>query len=227
MRIAQVAPLYEAVPPKLYGGTERVVAHLTDALVARGHEVVLFASADSETRAQLIPCRDVALRLDEQLSWDVPAHLAMLAEVKERADDFDILHFHLDCLHLPFFENIADKTITTVHGRQDIKDLRGLHRSYPNFPLVSISHSQRRPLSHLNWVRTIHHGYPKSQYTFSPMAKGGYLAFLAAFRRKRASTAQSKSRIARAFHFILPLRSTRQIWTTSHRTSSRYSKPEA
>ena len=178
MRIAQVAPLYEAVPPKLYGGTERVVAHLTDALVGRGHEVVLFASADSETRAQLIPCRDVALRLDEQLSWDVPAHLAMLAEVKERADDFDILHFHLDCLHLPFFENIADKTITTVHGRQDIKDLRELHRHYPNFPLVSISRSQRRPLSHLNWVKTIHHGYPKSQYTFSPMAKGGYLAFL-------------------------------------------------
>ena len=178
MRIAQVAPLYEAVPPKLYGGTERVVAHLTDALVARGHEVVLFASADSETRAQLIPCRDVALRLDEQLSWDVPAHLAMLAEVKERADDFDILHFHLDCLHLPFFENIADKTITTVHGRQDIKDLRGLHRHYPNFPLVSISRSQRRPLSHLNWIKTIHHGYPESQYTFSPTAKGGYLAFL-------------------------------------------------
>jgi glycosyltransferase involved in cell wall biosynthesis len=116
MRIAQVAPLYEAVPPKLYGGTERVVAHLTDALVCRGHEVVLFASADSETRAQLIPCRDVALRLDEQLSWDVPAHLAMLAEVKERACDFDILHFHLDCLHLPFFENIADKTITTARA---------------------------------------------------------------------------------------------------------------
>ena len=178
MRIAQIAPLYELVPPRLYGGTERVVAHLTDALVRRGHEVVLFASADSKTRARLIPCRDVALRLDKQLSWDIPAHLTMLAEVQKCADDFDILHFHLDCFHLPFFTEMRDKTLTTVHGRQDINDLRALHCHYPNFPLVSISRSQRRPLPHLNWVKTIHHGYPKSQYTFSPVAKGGYLAFL-------------------------------------------------
>jgi glycosyltransferase involved in cell wall biosynthesis len=178
MRIAQIAPLYESVPPRLYGGTERVVAHLCDALVQRGHEVVLFASGDSKTLAELIPCRDKALRLDKKLSWDVPAHLAMLAEVRKHAIDFDILHFHLDCFHLPLFQDIADRTVTTVHGRQDIKDLRRLHRHYPNYPLVSISTSQRRPLKHLHWVKTIHHGYPKSQYTFSSTPKGKYLAFL-------------------------------------------------
>jgi glycosyltransferase involved in cell wall biosynthesis len=178
MRIAQIAPLYESVPPRLYGGTERVVAHLTDELVRRGHEVVLFASADSETAAELVPCRDVALRLDDDLSWDIPAHLSMLAEVRNRAHEFDVLHFHLECFHLPFFSDRIDQTLTTMHGRQDISDLRTLHRHYPNYPLVSISDSQRRSLPHLNWVRTIHHGYPKSQYIFSPAAKGGYLAFL-------------------------------------------------
>jgi glycosyltransferase involved in cell wall biosynthesis len=178
MRIAQIAPLYESVPPKLYGGTERVVAHLTNELVGRGHEVVLFASGDSDTNARLVPCRDVALRLDKQLSWDIPAHLAMLAEIKKRAMSFDIFHFHLDCFHLPLFKDILDRTLTTVHGRQDINDLAKLHRHYPNYPLVSISHSQRRPLPHLRWIRTIHHGYPKSQYAFSPKASSGYLAFL-------------------------------------------------
>jgi glycosyltransferase involved in cell wall biosynthesis len=178
MRIAQIAPLYESVPPKLYGGTERVVACLSDALVQRGHEVVLFASGDSKSHAEVVPCREIALRLDEKLSWDIPAHLAMLAEVRKRASDFDILHFHLDCFHLPLFADMVDRTLTTVHGRQDIADLRSLHRHFPGFPLVSISSSQRQPLPHLRWVRTIHHGYPKSQYAFSPEAKGGYLAFL-------------------------------------------------
>jgi glycosyltransferase involved in cell wall biosynthesis len=178
MRIAQIAPLYESVPPKLYGGTERVVAHLTNALVENGHDVVLFASGDSTTSAQLVPCREVALRLDRQLSWDIPAHLAMLAEIRKRAKNFDILHFHLDCFHLPLFTDIVGRTLTTVHGRQDINDLRDLHLHYPNFPLVSISQSQRQPLPHLRWIKTIHHGYPKSQYVFSPAARGGYLAFL-------------------------------------------------
>ena len=178
MRIAQIAPLYESVPPKLYGGTERVVACLSDALVQRGHEVVLFASGDSKTCAKVVPCREMALRLDKKLSWDIPAHLAMLAEVRKRASDFDILHFHLDCFHLPLFQDMADRTLTTVHGRQDIDDLRRLHQHYPDYPLVSISASQRRPLPHLRWVKTIHHGYPKTQYTFSPVAKGDYLAFL-------------------------------------------------
>ena len=178
MRIAQIAPLYESVPPRLYGGTERVVAHLSDELIRRGHDVVLFASGDSKTTAQLVPCRGIALRLDGRLSWDIPAHLSMLAEVRKRALDFDILHFHLDCFHLPLFHDMVDRTLTTMHGRQDIADLRSIHRHFPNYPLVSISNSQRRALPHLNWVKTIHHGYPKSQYAFSPVATGGYLAFL-------------------------------------------------
>lgn len=178
MRIAQIAPLYESVPPKLYGGTERVVAHLSDALVRRGHDVVLFASGESQTKAKLVPCRAVALRLDTDLSWDLPAHLAMLAQVRTRADSFDILHFHLDCYHLPFFADMTDRTLTTLHGRQDIKDLSNLHRHYPNYPVVSISVSQRRPLPHLRWIRTVNHGYPKTQYAFSPKPKGDYLAFL-------------------------------------------------
>jgi hypothetical protein len=138
----------------------------------------LFASADSETAAELVPCRDVALRLDSGLSWDIPAHLSMLAEVRNRAHEFDVLHFHLECIHLPFFSDMIEQTLTTMHGRQDISDLRTLHRHCPNYPLVSISDSQRCSLPHLNWVRTIHHGYPKSQYTFSPAATDGYLAFL-------------------------------------------------
>jgi glycosyltransferase involved in cell wall biosynthesis len=178
MRIAQIAPLYESVPPKLYGGTERVVAHLTNALVARGHEVTLFASGDSETNARLVSCRKVALRLDKELTWDVPAHLSMLAEIRSRARHFDILHFHLDCYHFPFFADMTDRTLTTLHGRQDVKDLGEIHRYYPNYPVVSISASQRRPLPHLRWIRTVHHGYPKAQYEFSPSPKGGYLAFL-------------------------------------------------
>lgn len=179
MRIAQIAPLYESVPPKLYGGTERVVAHLSDELVRRGHDVTLFASGDSTTLANLVPCRDVALRLDsEDVSWDLPAHLSMLTEVRRRAHEFDILHFHLDCHHFPIFSDIADRTLTTLHGRQDVKDLPRLYALYPDYPLISISYSQRRPLPHLNWVRTIHHGYPIDLYRFSPEAKGGYLAFL-------------------------------------------------
>ena len=179
MRIAQIAPLYESVPPKYYGGTERVVAHLSNELVRRGHEVVLFASGDSTTLAELVPCRTKALRLDEnKLSWDLPAHLAMLAKVRARADEFDILHFHLDCYHMPLFADIADRTVTTLHGRQDISDLWELYRTYPQFPLVSISESQRTPVPHLQWVGTINHGYPVSQYAFSAEPKGGYLAFL-------------------------------------------------
>jgi glycosyltransferase involved in cell wall biosynthesis len=178
MRIAQIAPLYESVPPRLYGGTERVVAHLSNELVSRGHDVVLFASGDSRTKAELIACREVALRLDQRLSWDLPAHLSMLSEVKQRAHNFDILHFHLDCYHLPVFTEFASRVLTTVHGRQDINDLLTLHRHYPDYSFVSISDSQRRPLPHLNWIKTVHHGYPKHQYAFSPMAAGRYLAFL-------------------------------------------------
>ena len=161
MKIAQVTPLYEAVPPKLYGGTERVVAHLTDALVNLGHEVTLFASADAETRARLIPVRDQAIRLDPApLKSDLAAHMSMLSEVLKRADDFDVIHFHTDMIHFPFFSRCADKTITTLHGRLDLKDLPGVYERWPEFGLVSISDDQRRPIPMASWKATVHHGMP-------------------------------------------------------------------
>lgn len=178
MKIAQVTPLYEAVPPKLYGGTERVVAHLTDALVDLGHDITLFASAEAETRARLIPVRDQAIRLDPApLKSDLAAHMTMLAEVLKRADDFDVIHFHTDMIHFPFFERFADKTLTTLHGRLDLKDLPGVYERWPRFGLVSISDDQRRPLPFANWKATVHHGMPSDLYTFSPKSEG-YLAFL-------------------------------------------------
>ncbi len=178
MRIAQIAPLYESVPPRLYGGTERVVAHLSDELVRRGHEVTLFASGDSRCDAWLVPCRSKAIRLDDGLAWDVPAHLDMLCEVRERMDEFDILHFHTECWHLPLFADVADRTVTTLHGRLDVGDIEALFRRFPDYPVVSISDSQRRPLPFLRWAGTVYHGYPLNQYRFSPEASGGYLAFL-------------------------------------------------
>ncbi|RZJ46636.1 MAG: glycosyltransferase family 4 protein [Brevundimonas sp.] len=178
MKIAQITPLYEAVPPKLYGGTERVVAHLTDALVDLGHDVTLFASAEAETRARLIPVRDQAIRLDPApLKSDLAAHMSMLSEVLKRADDFDIIHFHTDMIHFPFFERFADKTLTTLHGRLDLKDLPGVYERWPQFGLVSISDDQRRPLPFAAWKATVHHGMPSDLYTFSPKSEG-YLAFL-------------------------------------------------
>ena len=179
MRIAQIAPLYEAVPPKLYGGTERIVACLTDALVDLGHDVTLFASGDSQTRATLVPARDQAIRLDpEPLKSDLAAHLSMLHEVRRRSDEFDIVHFHIDLLQLPLFADVAHKTLTTLHGRFDLKDLSEAYRCWPDFPLVSISNSQRGPMRFANWAGTVHHGLPAAQYQLSPRAAGGYLAFL-------------------------------------------------
>lgn len=178
MKIAQVTPLYEAVPPKLYGGTERVVAHLTDALVDLGHEVTLFASADARTRARLIPVRDQAIRLDPApLKSDLAAHMSMLDRVMDRIDDFDIVHFHTDMIHFPMFRPWADKTVTTLHGRLDMKDLPEVYRRWPDFGLVSISDDQRRPLPFANWKATVHHGMPSDLYRFSPRSEG-YLAFL-------------------------------------------------
>ena len=179
MKIAQIAPLYEAVPPKLYGGTERIVACLSDALVDLGHDVTLFASGDSETRATLAPMRDQAIRLDpEPLKSDLAVHLSMLHEVRRRSDEFDVLHFHVDLLQFPLFDDIAARTLTTLHGRLDLKDLPEAYRCWPGFPLVSISDHQRRPLRFGNWAGTVHHGLPAERFVFSPRAQGGYLAFL-------------------------------------------------
>src|ERR1041384_375371 len=140
MKIAQIAPLYEAVPPRLYGGTERVVAQLSDALVELGHEVTLFSSADARTRAELVVVRDQAIRLDPApLKSDLAAHLNMLCEVRQQRERFDIIHFHLDMVHFPMFEDVAARTITTMHGRLDMKDLAAVYRRWPKYPLVSIS----------------------------------------------------------------------------------------
>ncbi len=178
MRIAQISPLYEAVPPKLYGGTERVVAHLCDALVDLGHDVTLFASADADTKAQLSPVRDQAIRLDPApLKSDLAAHMSMLHEVRRIADSFDVLHFHTDMLHFPLFEDMGSRTITTLHGRLDMKDLPGVYRRWPQFPLVSISDHQRRPMPWANWAGTVLHGMRNDLYRFAPQPKG-YLAFL-------------------------------------------------
>jgi len=178
MRIAQVAPLYEAVPPRLYGGTERVVAHLTDALVGLGHSVTLFSSAEAQTLGKLAAVRDQAIRLDPApLKSDLAAHLNQLAEVRRRAADFDVIHFHTDMIQFPMFEDMPQKTITTLHGRLDLKDLPEVYRRWPQFPLVSISDDQRRPLPFANWAATVHHGMSTELYRFSPRGDG-YLAFL-------------------------------------------------
>ncbi len=179
VNIAQIAPLSEAVPPKLYGGTERVVAYLCDALIDCGHDVTLFAAADSHTRARLVSGRDQPIRLDSTLlKSELAAHLTMLAEVKRRADDFDVIHFHLDMMHFPMFEPLAHKTLTTVHGRLDLKDLPALYARWRNFGLVSISESQRIPLPSANWIATVPHGLPPERYRFTEHPSPGYLAFL-------------------------------------------------
>jgi glycosyltransferase involved in cell wall biosynthesis len=178
MRIAQVPPLYEAVPPRLYGGTERVVAHLTDALVTLGHDVTLFASAEARTLAELAPVRDQAIRLDPApFKSDLAAHLHQLGEVRRRAAEFDVIHFHTDMIHFPMFEDMPRRTLTTLHGRLDLKDLPPVYDRWRQFPLVSISDDQRRPLPFANWAATVHHGLSADMFRFSPRGQG-YLAFL-------------------------------------------------
>ncbi len=186
MRIAQISPLLEAVPPRLYGGTERVVSYLTEALVAAGHDVTLFASGDSRTSATLVPGRECAIRLDDTpLKSPVAAHLAMLADVARRAHEFDILHFHIDLLPFPLFEPFAARTVSTLHGRQDKADLPAYYRRWPEFPLVSISESQRKPIPWANWLGTVYHGLPEDLYAPASAPRGDYLAFLGRVSREK------------------------------------------
>jgi glycosyltransferase involved in cell wall biosynthesis len=177
VRIAQVSPLFESVPPQLYGGTERVVSYLTEELVAQGHEVTLFASADSITTANLAPVCDRSLRLDRGCTDQMAHHIRQIEEVYRRADEFDVLHFHIDYLHYPLSSRMGAARLTTLHGRLDIPDLQPLYRSFPDEPVVSISNDQRRPLSWLNWQATIHHGLPLDLLQPRPQP-GKYLAFL-------------------------------------------------
>jgi glycosyltransferase involved in cell wall biosynthesis len=177
MRIAQVCPLSESVPPKLYGGTERVVAFLTDELVAAGHQVTLFASGDSVTRGELVPCVPRALRLDGACIDPLAPHILMIEEVARRAADFDLIHFHVGYLHFPLMRRMGIPRITTVHGRLDIPDLQKIYQGFPDEPLVAISEAQRAPLPMVGWQGTVHHGLPADLFTFHP-APGQYLAFL-------------------------------------------------
>ena len=177
MKIAQVAPLYESCPPQLYGGTERVVSYLTEELVRQGHEVTLFASGDSQTRATLrAPC-ERALRLDPQYTDSLAYHFISLYRVLRAADAFDIIHFHTDYLHFPLFARHWGKTLTTLHGRLDLPHLLPILREFAMMPLVSISNAQRVPVPWANWYGTVHHGLPTSLYTRGS-GDGGYLAFL-------------------------------------------------
>jgi hypothetical protein len=161
MKIAQIAPLMEIVPPRFYGGTERIVSYLTDELVRLGHEVTLFASADSITAAELVGCASTALRLDPHVRDPIPYYMLMLDRVRQRADDFDVLHFHIDQFQFPLFRPIADRTVTTLHGRQDLPDLIPLYLGFGDMPLVSISNDQRRPVPKANFAATVYHGLPE------------------------------------------------------------------
>jgi len=177
MRVAQIAPLYESVPPHLYGGTERIVSYITEALVRRGHDVTLFAAADSNTRARLVPGCPRALRLDSAVIDPLAHHLAQLRHVMDRAGNFDIIHNHMDYLALPLVAATSTPIVTTLHGRLDLPDLQAVFAAYPEAALISISDAQRRPLAHADWRATVYHGMPTASYALG-RGDGGYLAFL-------------------------------------------------
>ena len=177
MKIAQIAPLMESVPPRLYGGSERVASYLTEELVAQGHDVTLFASGQSITAAKLVRCCEEPLRLSATVKDVIPYYMIMLDKVRSTAFEFDVLHFHIDQFHFPVFRDIANRTVTTLHGRQDLPDLHNLYRAFPDMPLVSISNAQRIPVADANFVATVYHGVPRD-LTLTREPRGGYLAFL-------------------------------------------------
>jgi glycosyltransferase involved in cell wall biosynthesis len=177
VRIAIVSPLFESVPPRLYGGTERVVSYLTEELVRQNHQVTLFASGDSRTRASLRPVTRRGLRLDADCQDALAYHVIMLDEVIESAEEFDVIHFHIDYWHFPLSKWLRLPAVTTLHGRLDLPDLAPLYARFRDTPLVSISDAQRKPLPSANWVATIQHGLPPDLFTFRER-HGAYLAFL-------------------------------------------------
>lgn len=177
MRIAQVSPLYESVPPKYYGGTERVVSYLTEELVREGHDVTLFASQDSVTSAHLVPCCSQSLRLDPGCVDPLSHHFLMLERVFNHPRGFDIIHYHIDYLHFPLSRRQFMPHVTTLHGRLDLPDLQPLFEEYSEIPVISISTAQMAPLPMASWQGTVHHGLPEDLFTFSE-ERGDYLAFL-------------------------------------------------
>ncbi|HEX7196190.1 MAG TPA: glycosyltransferase family 4 protein [Candidatus Limnocylindria bacterium] len=196
MRIAQVAPLYESVPPQTYGGTERVVSYLTEELVRQGHEVTLFASGDSVTEAKLVPCAPNALRLDDDVIDPYARQIVELEAVAARASEFDVIHWHLDYFHFPLSRRLATPSVTTLHGRLDIPELQPLYDEFGDMPVVSISNDQRSPLPQANWVATVHHGMPSDELP-PRLEPGEYLAFLGRISpEKRADRAIEVARRA-------------------------------
>jgi glycosyltransferase involved in cell wall biosynthesis len=185
MQIAQIAPLTEAIPPKLYGGTERVISWLVDELVALGHDVVLFASGDSQTSANLEACWPKALRLDGAVRDPNALHMAMLEQVRQRAHEFDLLHFHLDYYPFSLFSRQATPFVTTLHGRLDLPEHQVVFATFPQVPMISISNAQRRPVPGASWIRTIHHGLPERLLTPQPV-RAAYFAFLGRISPEKA-----------------------------------------
>ena len=177
MRIAQIGPLYERIPPKLYGGTERIVSYITEELVRRGHDVTLFAAGDAQTAAKLHPACPQALRLAGKQELGAFLQLPMLSDVYENANDFDVIHSHIDYWSFAFARMVKTPTVSTMHGRLDIEDLKPVYSRYRSVPLVSISDAQRKPLALMNWVSTVYHGLPGDLLTFNK-GPGKYLAFL-------------------------------------------------
>jgi len=190
MRIAQIAPLYEAVPPKLYGGTERVVSYLTEALVELGHDVTLFASGDSVTSARLEAAWPRALRLDPSIRDSMAPHMRLIEQVARVAHEFDVLHFHLDYLPFSLMSRLDTPYVTTLHGRLDLPELQPIFNAFSDVPVVSISDNQRIPLPQANWLSTVYHGLPENLLTPIPNVKPSYLAFLGRISpEKRVDTA--------------------------------------
>ncbi len=188
MKIAQVSSLMEAVPPKLYGGTERVVAYLTDELVALGHDVTLFASGDSLTTANLVPGWPHALRLDTKMRDYLAPHIILLETLARRASDFDVIHLHIDYLAYPLMRRLGVPFLTTLHGRLDLPELPGIYHTFADVPVVSISDSQRVPLRGPNYVGTVYHGLPQQLLMPGP-GEGGYLAFIGRISPEKAPDA--------------------------------------
>ncbi len=186
LRIAQVAPLYEPVPPRTYGGTERVVSWITEELVRRGHEVTLYASGDSRTAARLVAVTDRALRGHPDCRDPVARHVRLLGRVADEAETHDIVHFHTDHLHFPLARRLAVPHVTTLHGRLDLPDTRALFEEFRDIPVVSISDAQRAPVPFANWQATVYHGLPRDLHRFHPRHEG-YLAFIGRFSPEKGA----------------------------------------
>jgi glycosyltransferase involved in cell wall biosynthesis len=221
MKIAQISPLIESVPPRLYGGTERIVAYLTEELVRMGHDVTLFASGDSTTSAELVSCAPMALRLDPKVKQQEPYYMVMLDRVKRLADEFDILHFHIDYFQFPLFHHMAHRTLSTLHGRQDVAELKWLYTAFPEMPLNSISDAQRRPVAGSNFAGTVLHGLPENLLNATLNPSGDYVAFLGRISpEKRVDRA---IRIARAAG--IPIRIAAKVDTADRKYFEQEIKP--